>query len=136
MLWHTALLYVANAVLQDTASDDWLFYFLVCLYGYERLRPSYPVTRAITEGLLTMCVRDNRMSTGMARRTREELAERDRQGQITLEAMDSIFALDLDLTTSDPTSASVDSLSKAFEDHALIQEFTNVYDKGKDKDEE
>ncbi|CAM1507497.1 Fc.00g071380.m01.CDS01 [Cosmosporella sp. VM-42] len=126
MLWQTGLLYVANAVLQDTESDDWLFYFLVCLYGYERLRPSFPVTEAITEGLLTMSLRDNKITTAMARRIRSEVCSKD-LGHSS-EEMTSTFAVDLLLSVSDPTSASVDNLAGGLEDHLLMKDLTNVFD--------
>ena len=126
MLWHTALLYVANAVLQETGHDDWLFYFLVCLYGYERLRPSYPVSEAITEGLLTMSLRDDKLTAAMARRIRNELRKKD-LGHVS-EEMNSTFALDLDLAVSEPNLASVDNLAGGLEDHLMMKELTNIFD--------
>ncbi|EGR44159.1 uncharacterized protein TRIREDRAFT_112540 [Trichoderma reesei QM6a] len=50
--WHTAMTYLANAILQKPKEENCFFYFLLCVYGYERLRPCWRVTQAIPTALI------------------------------------------------------------------------------------
>lgn len=74
-----------------------------------------------------MCVRDNRMSSQMTRRIRDQLSGESNPATDPEHIM-SLFAIDLELSASDPTSASLTHLAAGFEDHALMQEFTTGFD--------
>jgi hypothetical protein len=130
MLWHTALIYVANAVLQDKQDPEWRFYFLLCIYGYESLRRSYRLAEAIGRGLLSMTLRNGDLSTREARQILQQLQERGLSGASG--DIRATFMVDLDLAMTDPVEAKVESLAHRFEEMALFQEFTNA---GGDDDE-
>ncbi|KAH7376999.1 hypothetical protein B0T11DRAFT_25571 [Plectosphaerella cucumerina] len=130
MLWHTALIYVANAVLQDKQDPEWRFFFLLCIYGYESLRRSYRLAEAIGRGLLSMTLRNGDLSTREARQILQQLQERGLSGASG--DIRATFMVDLDLAMTDPVEAKVESLAHRFEEMALFQEFTNA---GGDDDE-
>ncbi|POR36619.1 N-terminal fungal transcription regulatory domain-containing protein [Tolypocladium paradoxum] len=126
ILWHTALVYVANATLHNTKEEGWFFYFLLCVYGYARLCRSWRVTEAISKGLLSMTLRNGDISSLTARRILRDLQSNSFErvpGRIR-----ATFMVDLDLALSDPGSATAETLAEDFEDNALLQDFTNVLD--------
>ncbi|PNY25245.1 N-terminal fungal transcription regulatory domain-containing protein [Tolypocladium capitatum] len=126
ILWHTALVYVANAILHNTKEEGWFCYFLLCVYGYERLCRSWRVTEAIFKGLLSMTLRNGDISSLTARKIL-----RDLQGNSLVRVPGRIratFMIDLDLALSDPGSATAENLAEHFEDNALLQDYTNVLD--------
>lgn len=126
ILWHTALIYVANAVLQEKDSEGLLFFFLLCVYGYERLRRSWRVTESITAGLLSMIMRRGDISGDMARKIMSDLKQKS-LGQMPGKIR-ATFMVDLDLAMSDPSSATAENLASNFEDNAMFGELTNVFD--------
>ncbi|KAK7421280.1 hypothetical protein QQZ08_009996 [Neonectria magnoliae] len=126
IVWHTALLYVANAVLQSPDDGEWLFYFLLCLYGYQGLRRCYPVVEAIAGALLSMAMRNGHMSSRVARRIMTELKGKSLR-RVPREIR-APFMADLDLAMSDPSAATAEKLAGMFEENALMVDFTNVFD--------
>ncbi|CRK12760.1 hypothetical protein BN1708_010605 [Verticillium longisporum] len=125
ILWHTALIYVANAVLQDTRDPEWHFYFLQCVSGYESLRKSYRLAEVVGRALLSMTLRNGDISGTEAR----ELLQRLKQKGLDHDTSDRIratFMGDLELAMTNPRQASVENLAEQFEDMALWQEFTNT----------
>lgn len=124
MLWHTALVYVANAALQDTSDPEWKFYLLLCIYGYESLRRSYHLAEVTGRALLSMTLRNGDISSNEARYFLQEMKDRglsQPSGDIR-----ATFMADLDLAMTDPDEAKVERLAQRFEDLALFQEFTNI----------
>lgn len=123
ILWHTALMYVSNAVLQDTNDPQWRHYILLCIYGYENLRRSFRISEAIGRGLLTMTLRDRMMTSQDARQVMRQLKER---GLSTVRgAIRATFMGDLELAQTDPVAATVEMLADNFENMALFREFVN-----------
>lgn len=58
ILWHTALVYVANAVLQDSENGpEWWYYLMLCIYGYVHLRKAYRLAEVMGRALLAMTMR-------------------------------------------------------------------------------
>ncbi|KAK8102802.1 hypothetical protein PG984_015948 [Apiospora sp. TS-2023a] len=124
ILWHTALMYVANAVLVSKDAD-WRVYFLLCIYGYESLNRPFRVSEAIGTSLLTMTLRNSDITIGEARGLLMELKERglaQLQSEGTIRAT---FMGDLELAMSDPEAARVENLANSFEDMVLFREFVN-----------
>ncbi|TEA14572.1 Conidial development protein fluffy [Colletotrichum sidae] len=126
LLWQSALIYVANAVLHDTDDPEWRFYFLTCIYGYESLRPSYRIAEVISRGLLAMTLRDGDMSGPEARHLLQEMKDTD--GNDAAGDIRATFMVDLDLAMTDPEAARVENLAERFEDIALFRDFTTVDD--------
>ncbi|KJZ68375.1 hypothetical protein HIM_12235 [Hirsutella minnesotensis 3608] len=126
ILWHTALMYVANAKLGNVVDDNWYSWLLLCIYGYESLGRSWRVAGAITKALLSMTLRKRDISSEAARRILRDLEGRnwDRiPGGIR-----ATFMADLDLALSDPRSATVEYLAAQFEENAMLRDYTNILD--------
>ncbi|EEY16212.1 conserved hypothetical protein [Verticillium alfalfae VaMs.102] len=124
ILWHTALIYVANAVLKDTGDPEWRFYFLHCVYGYESLRKSYRLAEAIGRALLAMTLRNGDITGLEARTILQQLKQRGLDhpsGDIR-----ATFMGDLELAMTNPGEAKVETLAGQFEDVALFQEFIDM----------
>ncbi|KAK8005239.1 hypothetical protein PG990_011276 [Apiospora arundinis] len=124
ILWHTALMYVANAVLVSKDAD-WRVYFLLCIYGYESLNRPFRVSEAIGTSLLTMTLRNSDITIEEARGLLVELKERglaDLQSEGTIRAT---FMGDLELAMSDPEAARVENLANSFEDMVSFREFVH-----------
>jgi len=128
MLWHTALMYVANAVLQDTNDSQWHEYLLLCIYGYETLRRPFRVAETIGRGLLTMTLRDKNIKSEDARNILRHL--QDRGLKHVHEDIRATFMGDLELAQTDPKAAAMEKLASDFEDVALFQEFTHSGSEG------
>ncbi|PNP52481.1 hypothetical protein THARTR1_06949 [Trichoderma harzianum] len=126
ILWHTALLYVANALLRTKGESDWLFYFLLCLYGYEGLRPSYRVAEAVAGGLLSMAMRSGDISSDEARQVMAHLQERGQE--LDSSEIRATFMVDLDLAMSDPGAATAETLAYSFDDTAMMMDYTTIFE--------
>ncbi|KAK8869137.1 hypothetical protein PGQ11_007715 [Apiospora arundinis] len=120
MLWHTALMYVANAVLQDTDDSQWLEY-LLCIYGYETLRRPFRVAETIGRGLLTMALRNKNIKSEDARNILGCLQEQG-LGQAN-KNIRATFMGDLQLAHSNPEAATMERLASNFDDMVLFQDF-------------
>lgn len=126
MLWQPALIYVANAMIQDVATPQWRVYFLACFYGLEALRRPFRVSEAIGRGLLTMVMRDDKLSSSTAREALGHLRQRglsDLPGDIR-----ATFMGDLELAQTNPGAANMENLAAGFEDMAVFQEFIGYSD--------
>ncbi|CRK30638.1 hypothetical protein BN1723_014401 [Verticillium longisporum] len=124
ILWHTALIYVANAVLKDKGDPEWRFYFLHCVYGYESLRKSYRLAEAIGRALLAMTLRNGDITGLEARTILQQLKQRGLDhpsGDIR-----ATFMGDLELAMTNPGEAKVETLAGQFEDVALFQDFIDM----------
>ncbi|KHN96822.1 uncharacterized protein MAM_05378 [Metarhizium album ARSEF 1941] len=128
ILWHVALTYLANAVLYEPKEENWLFYFLLCVYGYERLRPSWRVTKSISTALLSLALRKGDISSPTARRILSDIEQTAGADQSPdSEGIRATFMADLHLARSDPQSATVERLADDFEANILLQEYTNAF---------
>ncbi|QYS95150.1 Zn(2)-C6 fungal-type domain-containing protein [Trichoderma simmonsii] len=126
ILWHTALIYLANEILNTPKDEDSFFYFLLCVYGYERLRRSWRVTASVSRALLSMALRKGGITSGTARRILKDLQSdrfRKKFGEIR-----ATFMADLDLAASDPGSATVEKQAEDFEHNAMLRDYTNILD--------
>ncbi|RYP07734.1 hypothetical protein DL764_002353 [Monosporascus ibericus] len=125
ILWHSGLIYLANAMLQDTSDPEWRLYFLLCIYGYESLSRPYRISEVIAQGLLSMTLRDTNMSAREARKFMKDLKEfgLDYVKKNMEEEVRATFMLDLTLALSNPVGATVENLAKEFDSFALFQDF-------------
>ncbi|KAF7554034.1 hypothetical protein G7Z17_g3247 [Cylindrodendrum hubeiense] len=126
IVWHTAMLYVANAVLQDPGDGDWLFYFLLCIYGYETLGRCYPVVEAIMGALLSMAIRNGHMTSDSAREIWAEL--KSKGPRRAPQVIHATFMADLELAMDDPSAATVENLAGMLEENALMDQYTNFFE--------
>ncbi|KJZ68893.1 hypothetical protein HIM_11715 [Hirsutella minnesotensis 3608] len=102
ILWHTALIYVVNELLETMKEENWQSYLLLCLYGYERLSRSWRVARAITKGLLSMALRRGGISSGVAIRVLNALGHSS--SDQLLGGIRATFMLDLARARVEPTT--------------------------------
>jgi hypothetical protein len=123
MLWHTALLYVANAVLKDTCDPNWQFYFLLCIRGYQNLYPSFRSVENIVQGLMAMAMRKGVLSNGAAQLLMQQLYEKGRHHRLA-DRTRTAFILDLDRAMTNQREAEVDSLANLFEEMTVFDAFT------------
>ncbi|KAF4508846.1 hypothetical protein G6O67_005177 [Ophiocordyceps sinensis] len=126
ILWHTALMYVANAILDSVMDENWYSCLLLCIYGYESLGRSWRVAEAITKALLSMTLRKKDVSSDAARRIVRDL-ENKNWARIP-GSIRATFMADLDLAMSDPGSATVECLAAQFEENAMLRDYTNLLD--------
>lgn len=131
MLWHTALIHVANAILGNTKDPAWRFYLFFCVESYGELRRSFRFAETIGRSILSMALQQGDLSADEARRLMVQFEE----NRLTSPSEDirATFMADLNLAMTDPEEASVESLSDRFEDIALFREFTNAGDSSEDE---
>ncbi|KAH7185701.1 uncharacterized protein B0J16DRAFT_355954 [Fusarium flagelliforme] len=131
MLWHTALIHVANAILGDTRDPAWRFYLFFCVQTYGDLRRSFRFAETIGRSILSMTLQQGDISADEARKLMEQFEE-NRLSNPT-DDIRATFMADLNLAMTDPEGATVESLSDKFEDIALFQEFTNGGNQSEDE---
>ncbi|KAJ8131725.1 hypothetical protein O1611_g1898 [Lasiodiplodia mahajangana] len=127
ILWHNGLIYLVNAMLRCT-DPQWRLYLLLCIYGYERLNRAYRISEVITQGLLTMTMRDTNMSGAEAYKLMEELK---RRGLVHVEEgleeeIRATFMVDLSLALTDPEAANAENMAHDFADLATFQDLIDL----------
>ncbi|KAG5932410.1 hypothetical protein E4U53_001348 [Claviceps sorghi] len=127
ILWHTALIYVVNAILETEPKDnDWYTYLLHCLYGYKSLSQSWRVAKSISKGLLSLTIRKGGITSEKARQILRDIEDNHPQqmpGEIR-----ATFMLDLERALSEPDTATVEYLANQFEENVIIEEYTNIFE--------
>jgi hypothetical protein len=131
MLWHTALIHIANAILGDTKDPAWRFYLFFCVKTYGELRRSFIFAETIGRSMLSMALEQGDLSADEARKLMDQYEENRLSNPA--EDIRATFMADLNLAMTDPGTASVESLSGRFEDIALFREFTNTGEAGEDE---
>ncbi|XP_044716408.1 fungal zn(2)-Cys(6) binuclear cluster domain-containing protein [Hirsutella rhossiliensis] len=126
ILWHMALLYVANAILDGVMDENWYSCLLLCIYGYESLGRSWQVAEAITKALLSMMLRKKDVSSDAARRILHDL-ENKNWARIPGSIRATLIA-DPELAPFDPRSATVECLAAQFQENAMLRDYTNILD--------
>jgi len=124
-LWHTALLYVANATLRDAPNRGWREWFQICLAGYENLSASFRVAGTIAQGLLAMAVRNRAMGSAEAGQMAKQLKAKTAAFGKGEDGRGSLI-LDLDLAMTNPLDAQMGALAARLKELVLFQEFTTT----------
>ncbi len=131
-LWHTALLYVANAMLRPDAAvgeTNCRIWFQLCMEGYRGLAPSFLFVEGIVQGLLSMAMRARLLSPKEARETVQEF----RMGRLagSAEVMKGGLILDLDQSMHSPLTSQLEQLANQFDELLMFDEFLDTAaDKG------
>lgn len=128
ILWHTALLYAANAILESSEIEQkkWYPYIMLILYGYVRLSGTWRVAKAVSKGLLSMIVGRGDMSSEVAWRIMGDLDGDGLDGDDLEERIRATFMLDLRKAVDEPDMSTVEKLAEDFEGNAMMMEYTNV----------
>ncbi|KAF9874332.1 C6 transcription factor [Colletotrichum karsti] len=128
-LWQTALLYVANAALRESAqaidSSEQRSDFRTCIIGYQKLQRCFRLPQAIVRGLLSMVLREGLMTSSEARAIIKDSEEKGKHHPL-LEPILAPFVVDLDICVVDRSAALVDRLAAEFDEIAILNEFTMV----------
>ena len=132
ILWHTALIYVANALFDSDKDDndkdkDWYSYLLLCLYGYQGLSRSWRVAEGISKGLLSMALRNGDISSTAARRILLDFE--NRSPDRIAGGIRAPFMLDLHGALSKPSSSTAEYLAEQFEDNVMLRDYTTLFDR-------
>lgn len=128
IIWQTALLYTANAMLRST-DEDRLEYFLICIYSFQGLRQCFRVTEAIVQALLAMAMQQGIVSGTLARTILGDLKRRAPEGEQSDEAtIRAPFMANLELSMSDPASATVEELAEQFDESFDFVRYTMLFD--------
>lgn len=121
--WNPALIYVANAVLNNRDDAHWRFYFLVCIGAYQNLSVCFPVVRDVMQSLLAMAINKNAMSDVEAKHIMERVQKKPhynrRDGNIR-----EGFVVDLDLALKDSEAALAQNLVVKFEEALVLAVYT------------
>lgn len=128
--WHTACLYVANAMIRGHGEyKGRRSYFSRCLEGYKMLYPRYAVTVPIFKSLLSMAVSHGVITSQEAYDAVGQLLAKSNRGSgqqsSAVEPAEGCFMIDLDLALTDMVAANVDSLSQRFDDMVMFENFTH-----------
>ncbi|KAK1676185.1 hypothetical protein BDP55DRAFT_550892 [Colletotrichum godetiae] len=113
VLWQTAVVYVANAMISEGGmalradgqpGNEWKFYLDVCLAGLEDLYASFPVFGSIAQGMVGMALRHSAIRTNKAISVLAQLDEIERR-HASIKGMtdktEARWIIDLDLATTD-----------------------------------
>ncbi|KAH8893966.1 hypothetical protein GQ53DRAFT_644312 [Thozetella sp. PMI_491] len=126
-LWHTALLYVANAMLSPgmvtSAPRESRAWFLMCLDGYRDLITSFPITEGIAKGLLSMAMRSRLIKAEEARNIAADMRKKA-NGSAAEGVSKELLMVDLDLAMVSPLASRVENLAEQFNTLAMWEEFT------------
>ncbi|KAI0168839.1 hypothetical protein GGR52DRAFT_493079 [Hypoxylon sp. FL1284] len=125
ILWHTGLLYLANAMLKDTKDPEWRLYLLLCIYGYESLSRPYRISELIVQGLLSMTMQETDMTGIEAQTIINEIKEGrpERPRNQFEDKIRATFMLDMDLSLKNPEAAKAENLADKFESLSIFQDF-------------
>jgi len=120
LLWHPALLQVANVPLRGGGDPrSGAAAFRACLVGYLALGRGYPVARSVAKGLLAMAVRADLLDLAEARRAADGLLRETPHGSQRENEMQTLV-VDLDLALVDLDGARIGSMAHAFD--LLVEE--------------
>ncbi|OTA66535.1 hypothetical protein K449DRAFT_390976 [Hypoxylon sp. EC38] len=128
-MWHTALLYLSNAMLCETMRSGNLrdpecwFYFMLCMTCYQNMYGSFQVVEVTMLGLLSMALRNGFLSFPEANTVLNDMKRIGQRydSQFTVRAS---FMVDLELAMTNPREAQVQTLANAFHELAIFREFT------------
>lgn len=131
VLWQTALIYVANAMMREGNSNgaEWRFYLELCVAGLEDLSASFRVFKSVAEGLLGMALergvididKVNLVSKELVRLGRHHVPYKKEDG---IEVEGARWIIDIGLATTDPNAAQGANLAERFQELMLLEEFT------------
>ena len=124
ILWHIALLHVANWALHDTTNPEWRAYFMLCLDSYTSLFAGFRISGGIAKSLLSMALRLGVMESAEARVLIDQVYSSVIH-HTALERMGAGLIVDLNLALIDHTAAQLDTLCENF-DNGLLEEFIST----------
>ncbi|KAH8904140.1 hypothetical protein BR93DRAFT_169665 [Coniochaeta sp. PMI_546] len=123
IFWHMALLYVANAALEDINDTQWRAYFNLCVTSYADLFGTFRVPEGIVRSLLSIALRKGMMSGEEAQGALERVAAKKGRPYPVVKPTSSGFVVDLNLAVTDREGAQLEPLNELFDSLRLFNEF-------------
>ncbi|OIW25547.1 hypothetical protein CONLIGDRAFT_621354 [Coniochaeta ligniaria NRRL 30616] len=123
IFWHMALLYVANAALEDINDPQWRAYFNLCLTSYGELFGSFRVAEGIVRSLLSIALRKGMMSGEEVQAALQRVNARKGRRDPVVKPTTSGFVVDLNLAVTDREGAQLEPLNELFDTMRLFNEF-------------
>ncbi|KAK2052016.1 hypothetical protein LY76DRAFT_650868 [Colletotrichum caudatum] len=115
--WHSALLYLANAMLPEAKvpgnAPDWQFYLRLCIARYQTLYTGFRLAKGITLSLLSMALEKGAMDIPQTRAIRRDLELRGKHHLIP-DQVPVYWVVDLDLVVTDPSAAQAENRVQRF----------------------
>ncbi|KAB5585145.1 hypothetical protein GE09DRAFT_17115 [Coniochaeta sp. 2T2.1] len=124
IFWHMALLYVANAALEDVNDPQWRPYFNLCVTSYGDLFGTFRVAEGIVRSLFYIALRKNMMTLPEVQAALQRLASK--KGASAPSPTTSGFVVDLNLAMTDREGAQLEPLNELFDDLRLFNEFMDI----------
>lgn len=122
VIWHTGLVYVANAMLREAKSDrnEWRYYLHLCMAGLEDLYGSFRVFGSVAKAILGIAIENGALRTSEARRITKELEVLGHHHTAIKPLGDgremASWIVDLDLAITDPEAAQGGNLAERFQE--------------------
>jgi hypothetical protein len=122
ILWHGALLYVANSILQSPKRPGAQMDLLRCIQGYQGLYTSFANAEVILRGLLAMAIKKGLLTSSQSRKILSQMYERNKHRRLPKETS-MTWIVDLDLALRDRTASQLQTLATKFEDLVVLDEY-------------
>ncbi|KAJ4320121.1 hypothetical protein N0V84_006008 [Fusarium piperis] len=122
VIWHTGLVYVANAMMREVKSDrnEWRYYLHLCMAGLEDLYGSFSVFGSIAKAILGIAIENGALRASEVRRITNELEVLGRHHTAVKPLGDGRevvnWIVDLDLAVTDPEAAQGGNLAERFQE--------------------
>jgi hypothetical protein len=126
IFWHMALLYVANAALEDISDPQWRAYFNLCVTSYGDLFGSFHVVEGIVRSLLSIALRKGMMSGTEASSILARATAKKSRTYPVVKLKSSGFVVDLNLAVTDRDGAQLAPLDELFDTLCLFNDFINT----------
>jgi hypothetical protein len=121
ILWHIALLHVANWALHNTTDPQWQSYFTLCLDSFTDLFVGFRTSGGIAKSLVSIALRLGVMQPAEARGLIDQMYSSVTHNA-ALKQTGIGLIVDLDLALDDRKAAQIDNLCECF-DNSLLEEF-------------
>lgn len=118
-----ALLYVANAALEDVNDPQWRAYFNLCVTSYADLFGTFRVPEGIVRSLLSIALRKGMISGEEAQGALERVTAKKGRSYPVVKPTSSGFVVDLNLAVTDREGAQLEPLNELFDILRLFNEF-------------
>ncbi|KAK1658525.1 hypothetical protein BDP55DRAFT_773261 [Colletotrichum godetiae] len=118
LFWHSALLYLANAMLREASfsgnDEEVEFYFRLCITSYRTLYNGFRLAKGIALSLLSMALDKGVLGLQEAKAIRKDLELRGKRHDISDRVME-YFVVDLDFAVTNPSAAQAKKLVQNLE---------------------
>ena len=125
--WHVALLYVGNAVLQDSSDPQWRQYLDLCVSGYADLYCAFRVAGGIAKSLLALAVRQGLITFVEAQALLSSVHAKGTHHAL-VERINTTFVVDLNTAVSHRDASLLERLADDFDGLVIFEEFTSATD--------